>query len=392
VWIGQVCLSSWQNFLFCVTDDFFVIAPKITIHKSGRRMTANNNTTPAISVIVPCRNEGDHIESCVRSILAQEAPPGGFEVIVADGMSDDGTRSILSKLAKEDSRLRVVDNPGHIVSTGLNAAIREARGSVIIRMDAHTEYAFDYIRSCLEVLRTTGADNVGGPWIAKGTGIVGRAIAAAFQSSFSFGGTRGHNPDDEGIVDTVYLGCWPRHVFDRIGLFDEELVRNQDDEFNLRLARAGGKIWQSPLIRSWYRPRSSLFSLFKQYMQYGYWKVRVIQKHKLPASVRHLVPASFVLALILLTPAYFSSPLAVKIWWFLIGSYLACILFASVVTAVRSEWKLFPFLPLVFACYHFGYGYGFLRGLWRVIIRRNVPDGFNRLTRTSAGHLPQKGA
>jgi glycosyltransferase involved in cell wall biosynthesis len=352
-------------------------------------MTVNNNATPAVSVVVPCRNERDHIETCVKSILAQEAPPGGFEVIVADGMSSDGTRNILSKLAKGNDQLRIVDNPEGIVSTGLNTALRVARGNVIIRMDAHTEYAFDYIRSCFDVLRTTGADNVGGPWIAKGTGLISRAIAAAFQSPFSFGGTRGHNPHYEGIVDTVYLGCWPRNIFDRVGTFDEELVRNQDDEFNLRLTRAGGKIWQSPSIRSWYRPRNSFLALFKQYMQYGYWKVRVIQKHRLPASVRHLVPAGFILSLLVLTPVYFSSPLAAKIWWFLIGSYLACILIAAFLTAARSEWRLFPFLPFVFACYHFGYGYGFLRGLWRVIIRRNCPNGFDRLTRTSPSHLPK---
>jgi len=146
----------------------------------------------------------------LRCILAQDPPPEGFEVIVADGMSDDGTRSILQEIAKQDDRLRIIDNPGLIVSTGLNAAIREARGSVIIRMDAHTKYASDYVRNCLAVLQATGADNVGGPWVAEGTRPVGKAIAVAFQSPFSFGGARGHNPNYEGIVDTVYLGCWSR--------------------------------------------------------------------------------------------------------------------------------------------------------------------------------------
>ena len=127
---------------------------------------------------------------------------------------------------------------------------------------------------------------------------MGRAIAVAFHSPFSVGGPRGHVPHYKGPVDTVYLGCWPREVFDRIGFFDEELVRNQDDEFSLRLKRAGGKIWQSPRIKSCYRPRESPGALFQQYMQYGYWKVRVIQKHKMPASVRHLVPGIFVFLLI----------------------------------------------------------------------------------------------
>jgi succinoglycan biosynthesis protein ExoA len=340
------------------------------------------NPQPAVSIVVPCRNERDQIENVLQSILAQEPPPGGFEVIVADGMSDDGTRSILCKLGKENSWLRIVDNPGLIVSTGLNAAIGEARGSVIMRMDAHTKYACDYVRSCLEVLQTTGADNVGGPWVAEGTGIIGTAIAAAFESPFSFGGTRGHNPDYEGIVDTVYLGCWPRQVFDRIGLFDEELVRNQDDEFNLRLTRAGGKIWQTPRIRSWYRPRGSIRTLFRQYMQYGYWKVRVIQKHKIPASVRHLIPGSFVLSLVVLALAAPWSRVAAWCWIALVGLYFVCNLVASILTAARSGCKLFPLLPFVFACCHFAYGYGFLRGVWDFIIFRRGPNPtYTTLTR-----------
>ena len=156
-----------------------------------------NDAIPAVSVVVPCYNELGHIEACLHSILAQEPPHGGFEVIVADGMSSDGTRDILMELACEEPRLRVIDNPGRIVSTGLNAAIRAARGKVIIRMDVHTEYATDYVRQCLAVLQETGADNVGGPWVAKGVGFVGKAIAAAFQSPFSVGGPMGHDPSYE---------------------------------------------------------------------------------------------------------------------------------------------------------------------------------------------------
>jgi succinoglycan biosynthesis protein ExoA len=346
---------------------------------------STSSLEPALSIIIPCRNERDQIGSALQSILAQESPPGEFEVIVADGMSDDGTRSVLAKLAKADSRLRILDNPGRIVSTGLNAAIREARGSVIMRMDAHTRYASDYIRNCLEVLQTTGADNVGGPWVAQGLGIIGRAIAAAFQSPFSFGGRRGHNPDYEGAVETVYLGCWPRRVFDRVGLFDEELVRNQDDEFNLRLTRMGGKIWQSPRIRSWYIPRGSLRALFRQYTQYGYWKVRVIQKHRLPASVRHLVAGGFVLSLIVLLAASLRWPLAVQVLAILVSAYLACNITASSLTAARHDWKLFPILPVVFACYHFAYGFGFLRGVWDFVILRRGPHAtYVTLTRPSA--------
>ena len=279
-------------------------------------MTSPPSIKPRVSIIIPCRNEAGAIEACLCSVLAQEVPQCVCEVIVADGMSDDGTREIVERLqitvpldhattgprdhatrvssqwsvvggpssAVCGPSIRLIDNPGKIVSTGLNAAIRAARGEIIIRMDAHTEYAPDYIRRCVEALDATGADNVGGPWVAKGAGYSSRAVAAAFQSPFAVGGARSHAPDHEGPVDSVYLGCWRKETFERFGCFDEELVRNQDDEHNLRIIRGSGKIWQSPKIKSWYRPRGSLSALFRQYMQYGYWKVRMIQKHKLPAS------------------------------------------------------------------------------------------------------------
>lgn len=351
------------------------------------------DTPPTVSVIVPCRNEKEHIKTCISSILAQEPPPGGFEIIVADGMSDDGTRDILKRLAEEDPRLRVVDNPARITSYGMNAGIREARGQYILLMGAHNRYASDYLRQSVEVLEETGADNVGGAMICEADSYMQRAIAAAHHSPFSSGGARWHNPDYEGPADTVFGGAYRRKVFERIGLFDEELVRNQDDEFNLRLVRAGGRIWQSPRIRSWYRPRASLSALFGQYMQWGYWKVRVIQKHKIPASVRHLVPSGFVLALIVLPLASLWWPLAVWGWLGLVGTYAVCNVTASFLTAARHGWKLFPVLPLVFACYHFAYGYGFLRGIWDFAILRCGPDSvWTQLTRSSAGDLSQDSA
>ena len=343
---------------------------------------------PRVSVIVPCRNEKDHIEALVRSILAQEPPPGGFEVIVADGRSDDGTREIIERIAKSEPRLRVVDNPGRIVSNGLNAAIRAARGDVIVRMDAHTIYASDYIRQCLTVLQETGADNVGGPARTWSTNYTQSAICAAYHSPFSVGGARFHNTRYEGEVDTVTYGCWRREIFDRIGLFDEELVRNQDDEFNLRLTRAGGRVWQSPRIRSWYRPRPSLRALFQQYMQYGYWKVRVIQKHKIPASIRHLIPAMFVLTLIILSLAAPFSAAAAQLLLVFLGTYAICNLTASVLTAARAGCKLLFILPFVFACYHFGYAWGFLRGVVDfVVLHRRPGQSYTALTRRSGDAL-----
>jgi glycosyltransferase involved in cell wall biosynthesis len=338
--------------------------------------------SPLVSVIVPCRNESDHVATCVAGLLALEAPVGGFEVVVADGNSDDGSRNILRRLAEKDSRLRVIDNPGRIASSGLNAAIRATQADIIVRADAHTEYAPDYLVRCLDALHRIGADNVGGPARTKADGYTQCAIAAAYHSPFSVGGARFHDLNYEGYVDTVTYGCWRRSAFERFGYFDEELVRNQDDEHNLRIIRGGGRIWQSPKIRSWYKPRESLGALFKQYAQYGYWKVRVIQKHRLPASPRHLVPGVFVLTLAILAILSPISFVAIIAWLLALGLYALMLLVASTVTAARTEWKLLPILPMVFVCYHFGYGFGFLRGMWDFVIRRAQPRAsFSHLTR-----------
>jgi len=344
-----------------------------------------NETTPSVSIVVPCRNERLYIEKCVESILAQDPPPGGFEVIIADGMSDDGTSEILKRLESENPQLRVIDNIGKTAACGLNAAITRALGDIIIRMDAHTKYAPDYIRQCFLVLEETGADNIGGPWIAAGQGLISRAIAAAFQSPFSVGGARGHDPHYEGELDTVYLGCWRRDLFNRVGLFDEQLVRSEDDEFNLRLVRSGGRIWQTPRIKSWYVPRDSLSDLFRQCVQDGYWKVKVIRKHRLPASVRHLVPGGFLISLFVLPLMGIWWPNANQSWLALLRLYLATNAGASFLTARMKGWNYLPILPAVFACYHFGYGYGFLRGIIDLFVlngKRN--EKFTRLTRPSA--------
>ena len=340
---------------------------------------------PLVSIVVPCRNEKDHIGTALDEILAQDPPLGGFEVIVADGMSNDGTREIVLQKELTDSRIRMIDNQVGFVSNGLNAAIREAKGSIIVRMDAHTSYATDYVYRCVEVMKETGAENVGGPWIACGKGKIGKAIAAAFHSRFSCGGARGHDANYSGPVDTVYLGCWRREIFDRIGWFDEELVRNQDDEFNLRIVRSGGKVWQSTKIRSCYVPRESLGDLFAQYLQYGYWKARVLQKHRLPASYRHLVPAGFLCALVLLPIISIFWSRAIWIWVNLLGLYFTLSILLSLVTASMTGWKLFPLLPPVFWTFHLAYGWGFLRGFADfIVLRRKRREAYIVLTRASS--------
>lgn len=344
----------------------------------------SSSSRPAVSIIIPCRNEFGHIRECLKSVFRQEEPPGGFEVIVADGMSTDGTCALLNQMAAREPRLRVIDNLGKIVSTGLNAAICASHGSIIIRMDAHTEYATDYVVRCVETLENTRADNVGGPWIAVGKSLLQKTIAAAFASPYVFGGAAAHRKDFEGPVDTVYLGCWRRELFDRVGLFDEELVRNQDDEFNLRICRGGGTVWQSPKIRSCYQPRASLVALFRQYMQYGYWKVRVLKKHRLPASVRHLVPGAFVSALVAGPFLGLISPYFYWLWIVVVLLYSVYNLMVSMQIAFKSERSFLIMLPLVIGCYHVGYGYGFLCGLLDfIMLRKSGNASFSALTRPS---------
>lgn len=346
---------------------------------------------PKTTIIIPCRNEQHHIEEVLESVLTQESPAGGFEVLIVDGMSSDDTRTVIERFvarrgAEFGTSIRVIENPARIVSVGMNLGIRAARGDAIVRMDAHTQYAQDYVQSCLEVLHRTGADNVGGPARTKADTYTQKAIAAAYHSPFAVGGALFHNVDYEGYVDTVTYGCWKKGVFEQFGYFDEDLVRNQDDEHNLRISRSGGRIYQSPAIKSWYKPRGSLRALFEQYKQYGYWKVRVIQKHRIPASFRHLVPGGFLIYLaVCLLLGFLWRP---AIWALALGlsAYAAAVLTASVLTARRAGWILFPMLCVVFPCYHFGYGYGFIMGFCDFVIRRRGPGLWSKeLTRGHRG-------
>jgi len=315
-----------------------------------------------ITVIVPCRNERLHIDGFLAGLIAQKTGGLEWEAWIADGMSGDGTRERVLEYVQRDSRIHLVDNPERSAAAGLNAALAQSHGEIVIRMDVHTTYADDYIAQCAGTLERTGADNVGGPWRARGSGYISRAIAAAFQSRFSAGGARSHDAAYEGPVDSVYLGCWRRETLDRIGWFDTALERNQDDEWNLRLTLAGGRVWQSPRIRSWYDVRTSLRALARQYFDYGFWKVAVMRKHGRAASWRHFAPGVFLLLNVVLLAWMPRAALAMDI------PYLACGVLFSFAAARQAGWALFPVLPFVFAVYHFAYGLGFLWGCVRMIV------------------------
>lgn len=351
--------------------------------------------TVQISIISACRNEIAHIHELIDSLVAQDFAHYSWEAIIADGMSTDGTHQELYRLCADRPNLHVIDNPGRIVSTGLNAAIRSAQGEFIIRMDGHTTYAPDYCLRCVETLNLTGADNVGGAARTRARGLVARAVAAAYHSRFSTGGASFHNEAYEGYVDTVTYGCWRKSTLEQLGLFDETLVRNQDDELNLRLVRSGGQIWQSRDIVSWYSPRSTLSGLFRQYCQYGFWKVAVIRKHRMPGSWRHLVPVCFVLInLLLLVVSLLAlvlgrhqlTAVTAGVWGTLLCTYLLATIIVSVNVARRRGWQLFPVLLVTFAIYHVSYGLGFLSGMARsfpapAAAGTHNESSFTRLTR-----------
>src|SRR6185312_682508 len=207
---------------------------------------------PSVTVIMPIRNEAAFIARSLGAVLDQDYPADRMQVLVADGMSDDATRAIVEEIA---------DNPGGVVPTGFNAALSRARGEIIVRVDGHTIIADDYVSACVTALGESGADTVGGRMDAQGRGRIGEVIALATSSRFGVGNAQFHYASGEHWVDSVYMGAWRREVFDRVGGFDPEMVRNQDDEFNYRLRAAGGRILLTDRIRSRYYSRASLRTL-----------------------------------------------------------------------------------------------------------------------------------
>jgi glycosyltransferase involved in cell wall biosynthesis len=318
-------------------------------------------------VILAIRNEAAFIQRTLTAILQQDYPHSLMELLIADGQSTDATRETICEVVNRHPQalpVKVIDNPGRIVSPGLNAALAAACGEVIVRIDGHTIIEPGYVRECVEALKRSGADNVGGRMDPVGTSLFGKAVALATSSPFGVGGARFHYSNREEWVDTVYLGCWPRAVFEAIGCFDEEQVRNQDDEFNYRLREAGGRVLLSPAIRSQYFNRGTLKSLWRQYFEYGLWKIRVMQKHPQQMQWRQFVPATFVLGLLMLAIAAVFLPAARLLLLSVLVLYVSAALFAAFRVSSKAQ-PLIPLVALVFAVLHVSYGSGFLRGLVR---------------------------
>jgi len=333
---------------------------------------------PFVSILIPIRDESAYIERCMNAVLAQDYPAERMEILIADGMSTDTTRDLIAQVAAGNPQIPIciLDNPGLIVATGLNIAMRQAKGEIIVRVDGHAVIATDYVRLCVDHLLRDGVTGVGGPMETVGESYMAQAIAIGMSSLFGVGDSIFRTMRSKTILaDTVPFPAYTREIMEKAGLYDEELVRNQDDEYNYRLRKLGGKILFSTDVRSRYYSRSSLRSLWLQYYQYGFYKVRVLQKHPRQMRPRQFAPPAFVGTLLfsaLLTLFYPPG-------WFLLvlaaGSYILANLTASSWTAGQRGWKYLPLLPVVYFILHFSYGLGFLAGLVKFINRWRDKSG-----------------
>ena len=311
---------------------------------------------PFVSVVMAVRNEAGHLERTLDAVLGQDYP-GPLEVVVADGGSTDGTPAILERRAATEPRLRVVDNPDLEVAPGLNRAIEASGGEVVVRCDGHAEPAPDYVRIAVELLDQTGAANVGGRQMARGTTLVQRAVAIAMTSPFGIGNARFRYSSTAGPVDTVYLGVFRRTVLEQVGGFDRRLRRNQDYELNYRLRRSGEIVWFDPRLEVTYRPRSSLRSLWRQYLDYGRWKRVMLMRNPGSIAARQAAPPLLVIGLVVSAAA---AAAGVPFWWVVPVSYAAFLVAGTITESIRRRDRAAGLLPFVMATMHLAWGTGFL--------------------------------
>lgn len=320
-------------------------------------------TDPLVSVIMPVRNEEAFIARSLGAVLSQNYPSDRLEVLVADGQSSDHTRAVIASLPGAE-RVRVIENPQRRQAFGLNAALRQVRGDIVVRVDGHTVIAPDYVRQCVRALAESGAANVGGRMQAVGLTPMGRAIAAAGASGFAVP-TAFHVSDKPQFTDTVYMGAWPRAALLAVGGFDERLRVNEDYELNYRLRRAGGRIYLSPAIRSTYFGRQTLTTLARQYFAYGADRTNTLKLHPGSLKPRQLVSPTFVFALLFGGALATLNGAARVVWAVILALYALVNLSASARVARRTGregWRLLPRLPLVFATMHVAWGLGFWKG------------------------------
>ncbi len=323
---------------------------------------------PMVSIIAPCRNEVSFIEKAIRTILDGDYPADRMELLVVDGMSTDGTREVVKKIAEQDERVRLIDNPEKIVPISMNKGIKAAKGQYILRIDAHAKYSSDYIKSCVEVLKRTGAGCVGGcmETLPGSDTLTAKAIALATSSRFGVGGSRFRiGCSEEQETDALPFGAFRREVFEKVGFYNPLLVRNQDIELYSRIRKAGFKVIISPRIKLRYYNRETFQGLRNQAFSNGKWNAYTLWIVRGGLRLRHLIPAIFVLGLtglLALALAFHG----VFTWLLLgyVGIYLCTGTFeASRICFRVKQLSLLPFILLSFSQMHLWYGCGTIWGV-----------------------------
>jgi succinoglycan biosynthesis protein ExoA len=320
---------------------------------------------PPVSVIMPVRDEERHLPDAVAHVLDQDYP-GEVEVVLAVGESRDRTAEIAADISARDPRVRVVDNPAGRTPNGLNTAIAAARHGIVVRVDGHGMLSAGYIRRAVEVLRETGAANVGGIMQAEGRTDFERAVARAMTSPLGIGGARFHLGGSAGPADTVYLGVFRRDVLERLGGYDEHFVRAQDWELNHRIRRAGETVWFTPDLVVTYRPRHSLRALADQFFRTGQWRREVIRRHPETANARYLAAPAATAGVATGTAAGLlaaaGGPGWLAVGWFAPAGYAVGVVFAGLVEGRGLPLRVRAWLPLVLATMHLTWGVGFIVG------------------------------
>jgi len=340
------------------------------------------DTRPTVSIIIPCRNEVRFISCCLDSVLNNGFPLDQLEILVVDGMSDDGTRSIIDDYAARYPFIRIIDNVKRVTPYAINIGIRAATGGILMRLDAHTVCERSYIAQCIHVVNNYGADDVGGTLriIARDDTLAGRAIVKALTLKFGVGNLkyRFSQPEEPEIVDTVAFFCCKREVFERVGLFNEKLTRIQDMEFKRRLARAGGKIMLAPGAFADYQARSDFRSFWKHNWSDGVWTVLAFAHAELmPVRPRHLAPACLVAVLLLTATLGLFFPISRWAFFIIAALYAFTAFLLSLRIAVQErDWRFAFLVPFTIATMHAMRGAGSLWGLARLFGERRVTHAF----------------
>lgn len=325
-----------------------------------------------VSIIIPSRNEKRYIDECIQSFLHQTYPQELLEIIICDGMSDDGTSEIVEGYTKKYSNIIHLMNEGLTAPKGMNLGIKKSKGEYIIIFGSHAYADKHFVEKNIEMLQKgKNIGCAGGRTVSISKTMKGKAISIAMSSPFGVGNALYRYAKEETFVDTVAFAAYPKKVLEEVGIFDEEFVRNQDDELNYRVTKAGYKIILSPEVVSYYYSRSSYSRVWKQYKQYGFWKVRVMQKHGKPAAIRHLIPMTFVVSEILgLALGIFFRPF-LYLWLVENIMYVLLDLFYSI-KLTKNQISMLPYVFITAPVLHFSYGLGFLSGLTNFYIFRSA--------------------